>query len=156
MPRSHRNLDAIARMNWLHDRYRKAGKITDNDMLYTLSLFVLEPIRWTENFEWRTLSDTERCALAVYWKTLGEVMDIPYNTLPSVISGWHDGLHWLDELEAWSKSYEEEYRIPDEHNRTLTRATIAIALTNMPRIFHGIGLQFVAALLEPQLRRAML
>ncbi|KAJ5732693.1 hypothetical protein N7493_004174 [Penicillium malachiteum] len=47
-PNSSRNLDAIARMNWLHDRYRRAGKIKDGDMLHTLSLFVLEPVRWTE------------------------------------------------------------------------------------------------------------
>jgi len=155
-PRSSRNLDAIARMNWLHARYRKAGKITDDDMLYTLSLFVLEPIRWTSRFEWRDLTDLETCALAVYWKHLGEVMDIPYDKLPSSTTGWRDGLQWLEELEAWSKVYEDQHRVPDEHNKTLTRSTIEIALTNVPRAFHGLSLQFVAALLEPQLRQAMM
>ena len=154
-PRSTRNLDAIARMNWLHDRYRKAGKISDDDMLYTLSLFVLEPMRWTERIEWRTLSDLERCALAVYWKRLGEVMDIPCDVLPSANTGWRDALHWLEELEAWSKAYDEKNTVADEHNRTLALATIRIGLTNVPRIFHGVGLQFVAALLDQNLRRAM-
>ncbi|KAJ5173597.1 uncharacterized protein N7500_001528 [Penicillium coprophilum] len=155
-PRSGRNLDAIARMNWLHDRYRKAGKIKDEDMLYTLSLFILEPVRWTERFEWRALSDLERCALAVYWKNLGEVMDIPYDALPSAKSGWQDGLHWLDELEAWSKAYDVKNTVPDEHNRTLAFATLKVGLTNVPRILHGMGLQFVAALLDRPLRRAMM
>lgn len=155
-PGSDRNLDAIARMNWLHERYRRAGKIKDEDMLYTLSLFVLEPMRWTERFEWRALSDLERCALAVYWKNLGEVMDIPYDVLPSARSGWKDGLHWLEELEAWSKAYDVQNTVPDGHNRTLALATIKIGSTNVPRIFHGVGLQFVAALLDQRLRRAMM
>lgn len=155
-PGSVRNLDAIARMNWLHERYRRAGKIKDEDMLYTLSLFVLEPVRWTERFEWRTLSDLERCALAVYWKNLGEVMDIPYDALPSAKSGWQDGLHWLEELEAWSKAYDVENTVPNEHNKTLALATLKIGLTNVPRIFHGVGLRFVAALLDQRLRRAMM
>ncbi|KAJ5730016.1 uncharacterized protein N7483_004524 [Penicillium malachiteum] len=155
-PRSDRNLDAIARMNWLHDRYRKAGKIKDEDMLYTLSLFVLEPVRWTERFEWRALSDVERCALAVYWKSLGEVMDIPYEVLPSAESGWQDGLHWLEELEAWSKQYGNENTVPDEHNRTLALATLRIGLTNVPRILHSVGMKFVAALLDQRLQQAMM
>ncbi|KAJ5707047.1 hypothetical protein N7488_006848 [Penicillium malachiteum] len=92
-PNSTRNLDTIARMNWLHDRYRRAGKIKDETMLYTLSLFVLEPIRWTNRFEWRSLLDIERCALAVYWRSLCEAMDISYEVLPSAKSGWRDDLH---------------------------------------------------------------
>ncbi|KAJ9615189.1 hypothetical protein H2200_001263 [Cladophialophora chaetospira] len=155
-PGSARSLDAIARMNWLHDRYRRAGKISDEDMLYTLTLFLLEPMRWTERFEWRTLSDLEKCALAVYWKSLGTVMDIPYDALPSSRSGWQDGLHWLEKLDAWSKVYEEEHTVPYEHNKTLALATIEIGLTNVPRKFHGIGLTFVSTLLDPRLRRAMM
>ncbi|KAJ6014657.1 hypothetical protein N7540_009248 [Penicillium herquei] len=131
-PHSTRNLDAIARMNWLHDRYRRARKIKDEDMLYTLSLFVLEPVRWTEKFEWRSLLDIERCALAVYWKIMGEIMDIPYEVLPSAKSGWRDGLHWLEELETWSKGYDNQNTVPGEHNNTLALSTLKIGLTNVP------------------------
>ncbi|KAI0020771.1 hypothetical protein F4780DRAFT_347076 [Xylariomycetidae sp. FL0641] len=35
---------ATARTNYLHSMYRRAGQITDGYMLYTLSLFVLEPV----------------------------------------------------------------------------------------------------------------
>ena len=125
-------------------------------MLYTLSLFALEPLRWTERFEWRSLSDLEKCASAVYWKSLGEVMDVPYDALSSANSGWRDALHWLDDLEAWSKAYDKENTVADENNRTLALATLKIGLTNVPRIFHGIALQFVAALLDENLRRAMM
>jgi hypothetical protein len=83
-------------------------------------------------------------------------MEIPYDVLPSARSGWQDGLHWLEELEAWSKAYDVKNTVPDEHNKTLALATLTIGLTNVPRISHGVGLQFVAALLDQRLRRAMM
>ncbi len=143
-------------MNWLHDRYRRTGKIKDEDMLCTLSLLFLEPIGWVERFEWRSLSALEGCPFAVYWKHLGEVMDIPYDVLLSAKSGWQDGLHWLEEIEAWSEAYDEENTVVHESNRVLASATLTIALTNIPLMLHGVTLQFVAALLDQRLRRAMI
>lgn len=49
-------------MNYLHSRYQKAGKISNDDMLYTLSLFVLEVERWVGLYEWRSLTPLEICA----------------------------------------------------------------------------------------------
>lgn len=154
-PGSDRNLDAVARMNFLHDRYRQAGKITDDDMLYTLSLFCLEPVRWTKRFEWRELTDIELCAMSVYWKSLGDQMSVPYHRLPSSKVGWIDGLHWLEELDEWSTAYEVRNMVPAESNNLLSVSTINIALTNVPRIFHGLGHHFVSALLDQRLRVAM-
>jgi hypothetical protein len=45
-PSSERAIGATARMNYLHNRYQKAGKVSNDDLLYTLSLFVLEVERW--------------------------------------------------------------------------------------------------------------
>ncbi|KAJ4386929.1 hypothetical protein N0V85_007911, partial [Neurospora sp. IMI 360204] len=42
-PWEKRGLEALARMNWLHGRWQKAGRIRDGDLLYTLSMFALEP-----------------------------------------------------------------------------------------------------------------
>ncbi|KAK5936857.1 hypothetical protein PMZ80_010976 [Knufia obscura] len=154
-PGTARNMDAVARMNFLHDRYRKAGKIKDDDMLYTLSLFALEPIRWTRNLEWRCLEDVELCAMGVYWKSMGDQMQISYDLLSSRKSGWDDGLQFLEDLETWSTAYEAERMVPAESNNKLAVSTINIALTNVPRVFHGLGHHFVSALLEPRLRRAM-
>ena len=50
-PTSERTLRAIARMNYLHSPYIKSGKITNDDLLYTLSLFALGPARWVANLE---------------------------------------------------------------------------------------------------------
>ena len=41
---------------------RQKGFISNDDFLYTLGLFALEPIRWVERYEWRSLSLMEKCA----------------------------------------------------------------------------------------------
>lgn len=45
-PTDERVLKAIARMNYLHSRYQKAGKISNEDLLYTLSVFITEPVEY--------------------------------------------------------------------------------------------------------------
>jgi hypothetical protein len=71
-PTSDRANSAIARMNFLHGLYQNSGgtgktsKISNEDMLYTLSLFVLEVERWIREHEWRSLTDMELCALYVF------------------------------------------------------------------------------------------
>ncbi|PNS18193.1 hypothetical protein CAC42_7562 [Sphaceloma murrayae] len=154
-PLDKRAIDGIARMNFLHNRYRKSGKISDDDMLYTLSLFVLEPIRWTARFEWREVSEVKRCAMGVYWRWMGEAMEIPFTPLPSCQDGWRDGLHFLEELEGFSRHYETLHMIPAESNELVAKGTIKTALTNIPRALHGLAQGIVSALLEPRLRRAM-
>lgn len=154
-PESERTISGIALMNFLHDRYIRAGKISNTDMLYTLSLFMLEPIRWTTQYEWRKVSDLEMCAMGVYWKDLGEAMKISYDELPSAKSGWQDGVHWLTEVERWSMKYETQRMVPADTNAKLARATFDIALFNLPAILKPYGYSIASSLLEPRLRRAM-
>ena len=142
-------------MNYLHSRYIKAGKISNDDMLYTLSLFVLEPIRWTARYEWRTVTDFERCAMCVYWKDMGEAMKISYDTLPSAGQGWRDGFHWLEEVEAWSLAYEAQNMVPADTNATLGCGTFDVALFNVPSALRPFSFTIAHMLLEPRLRKAM-
>ncbi|KAF8664838.1 hypothetical protein AX16_000679 [Volvariella volvacea WC 439] len=51
-----RAMIALARVNWLHAHY----KISNDDYLYTLGLFILEPALWAERYGWRELSDMEK------------------------------------------------------------------------------------------------
>jgi len=155
-PTSKRTIDGIARMNYLHNGYRKAGKISDADMLYTLSLFALEPTRWTRRFEWRTLTDMEACAIGTFWKDMGDAMEIPYTALESGATGCRDGLQWLQELEEWSLRYEEANMVPAESNKQLAIGTMDLLLWNLPRRWRGVANSFVAAVLEPRLRTAMM
>jgi len=122
-------------------------------MLYTLSLFVLEPLRWTTKYEWRSLTDLERCALAFYWKHLGESMAISYEPLGSKFT---DTLHWLEELGKWSLAYEIEYMVPAKPNAKLADSALDITLFNIPPILRPIARNFVTCLLEPRLQKAML
>jgi len=65
-PGSERANAAIARMNYIHSMYQKSGLISNDDLLYTLSLFAVEPERWINRFEWRSLTEMELCALYVH------------------------------------------------------------------------------------------
>jgi hypothetical protein len=77
-PDSERTMHAIARMNFLHSKYREEGTISNADLLYTLSVFVVEPPRFARLYEWRDLNDMERCAYGVFWKAVGDAMGIEY------------------------------------------------------------------------------
>jgi len=50
-------------MNYLHGMHQKAGTISNDDLLYTLALFVLEVDKWIGLYEWRPLTPMEICAL---------------------------------------------------------------------------------------------
>ncbi|KAF4501879.1 hypothetical protein FAGAP_1850 [Fusarium agapanthi] len=80
---SSRYQTALARMNYLHSRYRQAGKILDDDLLHTLRSSVVEIYRIFESEEWRPLSDVENCAVGVVHMALGQDMEIPFKPLPS-------------------------------------------------------------------------
>ncbi|EMD00337.1 hypothetical protein BAUCODRAFT_119878 [Baudoinia panamericana UAMH 10762] len=151
---SPRTLQAIARMNYLHSRYIKAGKISNDDMVYTLGLFALEPTRWIGKYEWRQLTDVELCALGTFWKDVGDKMEIDYSPLPSASEGWQDGLHWLTEMRVWGEKYEENHMIAAEPNAKLTRALVDILFDGMPQSIKSIGTLVVAAVVPERLRIA--
>lgn len=71
---------AVARMNYLHSRYRKA-KILDLDMLHILGSGLYEVLRVIEQQKWRQLTRMEMCALGVFHRNLGEDMGIPFEVL---------------------------------------------------------------------------
>lgn len=162
-PSSERAITALARINHMHRYYRKMGKIRDSDMLYTLSLFALEPSKWIERYEWRKLSDLELCAIGTFWKSIGEALEVPFDELPSSSfssssSGKkvRSGLEWLNELSEWSRTYEEAHMVPAMSNKRLADSTFEIILWKMPRSLHGIGRNLLATLLDDNLRESML
>ncbi|KAL8722537.1 MAG: hypothetical protein Q9225_001005 [Loekoesia sp. 1 TL-2023] len=142
-PADPRTLEAIARMNYIHSLYQKSGAIRDDDMLFTLSLFALEPIRWVERYEWRVLQDFEQCALGVFWKSIGDAMGISYKKLRSAEEGWKDGLHWLGDLAEWSERYEKLNMLPHIDNKQTANETVAILLWGVPRWLRPFGERIV-------------
>lgn len=143
-------------MNYLHSGYRKGGKLLDKDMLYTLSLFALEPIKWVEKYEWRSLSELEKCAIGTYWKSMGDAMEISYEELPSAPDKWQDGLQWLEEVGAWSERYEAEKMVPAKTNRVTADETADVLLWLVPDVLKPAGLSFVSYMMDDRLRKAMM
>lgn len=155
-PTSARTLEAISRMNYIHSGYQKSGLISNDDLLYTLSLFATEPMRWIDRYEWRTLKDFEKCALGTFWKSLGDAMGIGYEELKSAQTGWTDGLHWLEELIEWAEEYEKRCMVPDINNKITAEETTALLLWSVPPVMKGIGKNLVSALMDDRLRTAMM
>ncbi|KAJ5120992.1 uncharacterized protein N7515_008953 [Penicillium bovifimosum] len=155
-PRSERAQTAIARTKFLHQGYRASGKILEADMLYTLSLFALEPIRFVQQFEWREMTDMERCAVGTYWKSLGDALGISYEALPSGKTGFQDGLHWLEEMGLWSKQYEVEYMKPHPRNKEIAARTIDVLVYNLPSFMKPLGEYIVSYMMDDRLRTAMM
>ena len=143
-------------MNYIHSVYRKSGKILDDDMLYTLSLFALEPGRWINRYEWRELSELERCALGTFWKSIGDAMEISYEKLPSSKSGFKDGLQWMDEIQAWSETYEVQHMVPHRDNHQTAEETVEILLWTVPHILRPLGRKMIYFLMDDRLRAAMM
>ncbi|KAL8681979.1 MAG: hypothetical protein Q9186_001921 [Xanthomendoza sp. 1 TL-2023] len=157
-PGSKRAMEAIARINYLHDRWRDKGKISDEDMLYTLSLFALEPMRWVKKYEWRELSDIEIAAIGTLWKHLGHTLKVPFHPLPGYEEGWKHGgpLAWMEELDVWSRAYQDKVMVPTETNHILAEATFDIILHKVPKLLHPFGSKIFATTMEPRLREAMI
>lgn len=155
-PRSERAQTAIARTKFLHKGYRASGKILESDMLYTLSLFATEPIRFVETYEWRQMTEMERCAVGTYWKSLGDALGISYHVLPSGNTGFKDGIHWLEEVSTWSRQYEEQHMKPNPQNRALADKVIEVLVYDLPRGIKPLGVYVVSFLMDDRLRSAMM
>jgi hypothetical protein len=125
-------------------------------MLYTLGLFAVQPVRFIQKYEWRDLTDVEKCAIGTFWKSVGDGLEVSYDKLPSGKTGFRDGLQWLEEIMAWSDAYEEKCMVPDAKNREVADQTAAVLVYLVPKPFQHIGLKFVSFMMDDRLRKAML
>lgn len=89
-PTEGEGLAALRRMNQMHNAY----DISNDDMLYVLSTFVVTPIRWMDDFGWRPMSETERVAASNYYRDLGKRMGIR-----EIPENWRAFSDFLDEYE---------------------------------------------------------
>lgn len=139
----------------MHLPHIKAGKISNNDLLYTLSLFALEPKRWVEKYEWRALTELETCAVGTLWKLLGEALGIEYGPLGGN-GEWKDGVAWLQALDEWSAAYQEKFMVPAESNKQVADATMYHITWKLSKRMKPVGHKIIAVLLEDKLREAMM
>ena len=155
-PGGDRATEALARMNYIHGLYIKSGKISNDDLLYTLSLFTWEPVRWINRHEWRQVEDFERCAFGTFWKSVGDAMRIDYCVLKSGSEGWVDGLQWMEELAEWAEEYEKAHMEPQLDNFMTAEETVAVLLYPVPSWGKAFGKQVVTVLMDERLRKAIM
>ncbi|MEF8727233.1 MAG: oxygenase MpaB family protein [Accumulibacter sp.] len=136
---SRRGQRAIERMNELHARFR----IANEDFLYVLSTFVLEPLRWNERFGWRRMSDAERLAWFTFWCEVGERMQIL--GIPATLA----------DFAAFSRDYEMRHFRPLAACRQVALATREMFAGWFPAPLRPLVRRSIHALLDPPLLLAL-
>ena len=119
---------ALRRMNEIHGRF----DIPNDDLLYVLSTFVFEPIRWIGRFGWRRLVPKERLAIFLFWREVGRRMGI--KDLPET----------YEAFETFNRRFERERFRFSLANHRVARATLEMMCDWFPSI------------LRPLVRRGML
>lgn len=131
---------AFERINTMHGHY----KISNDDMLYVLTTFVVEPVKWLERFGHRPMTQCERDAWTTYHCALGRKMGI--DAIPED----------YEAFDAYGRAYEEaQFRYADS-NAEIGEATRDLLLSfYLPKRLVPLGRPIVHALCDPPLRAAM-
>ncbi|KAJ7617261.1 hypothetical protein FB45DRAFT_224149 [Roridomyces roridus] len=133
---------ALARVNWLHAKY----KISNDDYLYTLGLFMFEPAIWAKRWGWRELSELEKYASFVYWSEIGRKLNLQH--IPST----------PEELQTWLKAYEEDHMLPAESNHIVATYSTGELLFPVPKAFglRDFAEGLIRGMLDDRVRIAMM
>jgi len=126
---------AIRRINRMHARH----PITNDQMLYVLSTFVVEPIVWIENYGDRPLNALEKEASFQFWIHVGRLMAIK------------DLFGSLDEMLAYHESYEQRHMVYADDNARLFQYVLPIITKMMPTGVGSLVNWLLPALMSPRL-----
>jgi hypothetical protein len=127
---------ALRQMNRIHGRF----EISDDDFVYVLSTFVLEPIRWNARFGWRPMMEAERLASFHCWREIGRRMNI--EGIPEEYA----------ELERFNKGYERRHFATGDAARRLGVEGQELYAAWFPRPARPLVRRSIHALLDPGLR----
>ncbi|WP_127793846.1 oxygenase MpaB family protein [Agromyces sp. LHK192] len=130
---------AVRAMNRMHGHY----DISNDDMRYVLSTFVVTPIRWIAAYGWRRQSRVEVDAAVHYYVRLGRLMGI--RDLPETYEAFADLMD----------AYEREHFRPDRRTRVVADSTLDLLTTFYPRPMRRVIRGFSIAILDPHLREAL-
>lgn len=135
---SERGRKAIKQMNRMHGRFN----IKNEEMLYVLSTFIYEPIRWNQKYGWRQPTHHENLALYYFWVEVGKRMGI--KDIPDTI----------ESFEQYNIDYERQHYAYDPANRNIADATLDIFQSWFPSFLHPIVRQGIFAMTDEPLRQA--
>ena len=128
----------VRRMNQMHGSY----DISNDDMRYVLSTFVVSPVRWIERYGWRRGTEAERLAAVRYYQRLGTLMGI--KGIPGTYQEFSD---LMDDYERDTYTY-------DHRCRAVADSTLDLFVTFYPRPLRPLMRRFSIALLDDHLRAA--
>ncbi|KAK9896084.1 hypothetical protein P389DRAFT_210898 [Cystobasidium minutum MCA 4210] len=137
---SERGSVLLARINWLHDRWKK--HIKQEDLLFTLSLFIFEPIDFLQKYEWRELCELEKQALFLFWAEIGARMGI--ENIPST----------MQELWNWKEQYASETMVPSETGANVAALTMDVLVASLPGFLKPLGREAGKVFVEPRVMEA--
>jgi hypothetical protein len=120
----------------------RAYDISDDDMRYVLSTFVVVPKRWMDDYGWRPFTPGEVAASTRYYRELGRLMGI--KDVPETFEGFAE---LLDDYEATHFAY-------DDGGRRVADATLDLMTTFYPRVLAAPMRVFARALMDQPLLEA--
>ncbi|GAA0535997.1 peptidase [Saccharopolyspora subtropica] len=135
---SDRGRRALEQLNAIHGRFR----ISKDDYRYTLSTFVVTPVRWIDRFGWRRLHPREVRALTNTMRLLGQGMRI--SAIPETYA----------EFERLFDDYEREHFGFDPGGRRVAEATLRLFGSWYPRLLSPAVAHAARLLMEPHLLAA--
>ena len=130
---------AIRRMNQIHGRF----PIANDDFLYVLSTFVIEPIRWNARFGWRLLTEIEKEGTFRFWQQVGRRM---------AISGVPDT---RADFERFNVEFERDRFAYSEAGRRIADATMSMFVAWFPGLPRSLGRRGIQAVLDDHLLDAL-
>ncbi|PJJ48169.1 uncharacterized protein DUF2236 [Mumia flava] len=129
---------AVRRMNRMHGSY----DISNDDMRYVLSTFVVTPIRWIRDYGYRDSTRTEIDAAVLSYRRMGELMGI--RDIPET----------YEDFEALLDDYERERFGYDPGARAVADATLELFCSFYPKALRrGVEI-FSRAVMDDHVRAA--
>lgn len=129
----------IESMNRLHGRWN----IKNDDMLYVLSTFIFEPIRWHEQYGWRKPTYNEKLGNYYFWAEVGRRMGI--NDIPDTFEAY----------EQFNIEHEKKYFRYDDACRQIGLSTMDVFVNWYPKPLRPIVREVILAFMDDALLNAM-
>ncbi|KAJ7682499.1 hypothetical protein DFH06DRAFT_1389181 [Mycena polygramma] len=141
-PKDPCNALALARMNYIHGHY----KISNDDFLYTMSVFIFGTADMMGRCDWRPMSAEELECLFVLWTEIGRRMGI--RDIPATVEA----------LRTWSEEYETEHLVPSEDSSKLAQIALSHICRRVPNLpgLRRFVLALFICLMDERLRTAMM
>lgn len=114
---SERGRQALRQINRAHSHF----DIANEDMLYVLSTFIFEPVRWIDRWAWRRVSTVEKLAAFYFFVAVGKRMNI--RELPTD----------YDQFERFNREYEQRRFRPAASNHRVGTSLLRLYSSWYPR-----------------------